>query len=119
MPAPQPTPTNDYGLDRFVIGENGERLRVLSIRTIEPSVASGESNAQFLRRMHQLAIEMRTMMRGVLAVEYEIEWKDGHAVRCLLSYFTEPTVHEIVEDYKPAGGRFGERGSRGGQRAAA
>jgi len=118
--SPQPTPTNDYGFDRYVATKDGKRLRVLMVRTIEPSQGSNETNAAFERRMHGLAMALLSMEK-TLEVAYEIEKRDGHAVLCRIECYTEPSESAVIEDTKPAGGRFGAaRGTRGGsQRIAA
>lgn len=104
-----PMPNNtDYGYDRFVVGPSGERLRVLMVRTIRPAELRRESNAQFEQRMHGLAVDLGGM-GGVLAVEYEIERRAGHAAQCEISVYTEPRAVAVEEDPRPAGAKFGQR----------
>ena len=108
---------NNYGFDRFVIGPNGERLRVLMVRSLQPAELRQESNAEFERRMHIMACQANAM-EGVLTVEYEVERRNGHAAQCVIHVYTEPRAVAVIEDARPASGRFGTRGARG-QRAAA
>ena len=102
------TGNNDYGFDRFVIGPDGERLRVLMVRTLQPAELRQESNSAFETRMHTMACDLKTMP-GVLEVEYEIERRAGHVAQCAISVFTEPRPVAVIEDARPAGGHFSRR----------
>lgn len=106
-------PGNDeYSFDRFVY-KNGQRLRVSFTRTIQPRKDGLETNAEFERRMGQLA-EQLASMEGVLGVEYAFERRAGHIAQCVIEVTQEPRPVAVLEDSRPAGGHFGApRGARG------
>lgn len=101
--------SNDYGHDRFV-WRGGCRMRTGMTRSIMP--AERETNADFERRMDVLA-EQLSSMDGIITVEFIFERRAGHIAQCLFEVAMEPRAIAVIEDIRPAGGRFGT--PRGGQ----
>ncbi|GAB4203553.1 MAG: hypothetical protein OHK0022_27820 [Roseiflexaceae bacterium] len=100
------------------IRQNGQRYRVLLLRTIRP--APGDSNSRFEARMERM-IDLLSSLAVVDSLRYGYEYRDGSIVACWVEVKHQP-IHCPVPadqaDERPAGGRRddaqrGPRGQRG------
>jgi hypothetical protein len=64
--------------------------------------------------MHGLALQLLTRPE-IHSVSTDIEMLNGANVKCTVTIVEAPRAAPIAMDSRPAGGRFSQRGSRGGR----
>src|SRR5262245_39903020 len=103
----------DYGQDRYTyVAGDRQRYQTGRTRTILPG--QHETNEAFQERMHLMALQL-TEMAGIASVTVVFDRSEGAITRCTVSIVEAPRPAPIQPDKRPAGGRFGERGGRGGR----
>lgn len=102
----------DFGSDRYTyLAGDDTRYQTGRVRTVLPGT---ETNAEFQERMHLMARQLFGM-GGVASVSMDFDRIDGSIVKATVTIVEAPRPAPIAPDSRPAGGRFGGRGGRGGR----
>ena len=103
----------DFGSNGFTYVRGDEtRYQTQRVRTILPMEI--ETNEAFERRMHGLALQLLSRPE-IHSVSTYIDMVDGANVKCTVTIVEAPRPAPFTPDTRPAGGRFSDRGRRGGR----
>lgn len=109
----RPKSIEDFGGNGFTyVRGDTTRYQTQRIRTILPMEI--ETNEQFEQRMHGLALQLLARPE-IHSVSTYIDMVDGSNVKCTVTIVEAPRPAPIAPDHRPAGGRFSQRGARGGR----
>jgi hypothetical protein len=122
------TDHDGYGSEYYVFKE-GSIYKVGTLATVHPQ--KNETEAQFKDRLCRFLQLLEVM--GMRDIKLEIQRRKGRITECVISFFQDPALEQfidasaealsqsagspvVLESLPITGGRFGERGRRGGSR---